>query len=94
MVDAYHVIRFKFIRHCAIADAGDHGRQRGALFDEIFLADRIVETLADGDVAEFHAVTSGVIDHAINFVVAVRSLSAVVFNFASDHAFEKQKATP
>lgn len=64
MVDAHNIVRFKFVRHCAVADASDHGSHVGALLDKVFLADQIIETLTNGNIAEFGAVTGRVISHA------------------------------
>jgi len=66
MVDAYDVVSFKFVRHGAISRASDHGGHGGALFHKVFLADRVIETLTDGNFAEFGAVTGRVIGHAIS----------------------------
>jgi len=57
MVDADNVVRFKFVRHSAIPDASDHSGHRRALLYEIFLADRVIETLTDGNFAEMNTVT-------------------------------------
>lgn len=64
VVYTHDVIRFKFVRYGAVADAGDHGGHGGALLDEVFLADRVKKTLANGDFVEFDAVTGRVIGHA------------------------------
>jgi hypothetical protein len=63
MVDAHDVIGFKFVRHRAVSRAGDHGGHSGALLHEVFLADRVIETLTNGNIAKFGAVTGRVIGH-------------------------------
>jgi hypothetical protein len=63
MVDSYDVISFKFVRHGAVSRASDHRGHSGALLHEVFLADGIIKTLTNGNVAEFDAVTGRVIDH-------------------------------
>ncbi len=55
-IDADDVVGFELVGYRAVAEARDHGCQGVALLDEIFRADRVVETLAEGDVAELDAV--------------------------------------
>jgi len=63
-VDADDVVDFKFVRYGAVANAGDHGGHSLAQFHKVLRADRIIETLAKGDIAEFDAVTDRVGGHA------------------------------
>ena len=54
-VNADNVVGFEFIRDRAITLAGNHGCQRFCLLHEIFVADRVEETLTDCNIAEIDA---------------------------------------
>ena len=58
-VDADDVVRLEFVRGFAVTDTRDHARERVGFLDEVFRADRVEETLADGDFAELHFMTAG-----------------------------------
>lgn len=59
LIDTYHIVRFEFIGYRAIADTRNHGGQTGTLFHEIFCADRVKETLTDGNLAEVDSLLFG-----------------------------------
>ena len=58
-VDADEIVGFKFVGHCAVTYAGDHGCQAFALFHEVFRADWIVEPFTDSNIGEFDTSTKG-----------------------------------
>jgi hypothetical protein len=55
-IDANDVVSLEFVGHGAIAKARDHGSHRVTLLHEVLGADRIIETLANGNVTELDAV--------------------------------------
>jgi len=55
-VDTHDVISLKFVWHSAVSNASDHGSHAVALLDEIFRADWVIETLTEGNIAEFDTV--------------------------------------
>jgi hypothetical protein len=63
LVDANNVVCLEFIRHSPVTNACDHGGQVIALLDEVFRADRVKESLANGDIAEFDTPESGLRCH-------------------------------
>src|SRR5687768_12555344 len=58
-VESDNIVGLEFVRDRAVAYAADHGCQRFALLDEIFVADRVVETFPDGNIREFHTAAGG-----------------------------------
>jgi len=56
-VDADYIVWLEFVRDCAVAYAGHHGCHAFALFHEILVADRVIETLTESDIAEFDTTT-------------------------------------
>lgn len=64
LVNTDYVVQFKLIRDSAVADTCHHRGHIGILFDEILGADRIIKSLADGDVAEFDAFACGIFEHS------------------------------
>jgi hypothetical protein len=63
LVNAHDIVRLKFVRHSAVANAGHHGGHAGAQLHEVLGADRVKETLAKDNVAEFEAVKGGMSSH-------------------------------
>ena len=63
MVDTHDVISFKFVRHSAVPGTGDHCGHSGALLHEVFLADWVIKTLANRNIAKFDTKTGRVIGH-------------------------------
>jgi len=68
LIDTHDVIGLEFIRHGAIANAGDHGSHRVALLHEVFRTDWVIKTLANDKVAELETVTGRMSGHIVNQV--------------------------
>lgn len=66
LVNADHVVGLKFVRHSAVANAGDHRSHALTLFYKVFRADWVIETLANGEIAEFDAVAGRSRSHKEN----------------------------
>jgi len=63
LVDAYDIVSLEFVRHSTVANTRDHGGHGVAQLHEVFRADRVKETLAKGNFAEFETVTGRVSVH-------------------------------
>lgn len=62
-VDAYDVVGLEFVRHRAVPGARDHGAHGVAQLDEVLGTDRVIETLAKGNLAELDTVKAWVWCH-------------------------------
>jgi hypothetical protein len=56
LVYADDVVSFKFVRHCAVSWTGDHSGHSVAEFHEVLRADWVIESLAEGNIAEIYTV--------------------------------------